>query len=133
MNYSETTWVLGLLMSLVIVGVMGVLAVVGARRGGRSGAPARVVAVAFGVYGLIFLFFMLSYRTWATDPAGPLVWGLPAPTVWLLVGIFQLPWILVFVLMGKYEAWTLRPDDMAAFRALARRREDRTADDMGGS
>jgi len=108
-------WALGTAAGVLMVGVMGFLGVIGVRRHGRLGTPGRWVASGFAVYGLVFVALMVSYRAYVTQGSTDLVFGVPTPTLWLLLGIWQLPWVLVGLLVYNYRRWTLSPDDQARF------------------
>lgn len=123
MTYEHPTWTVGLLGGVLMMLLMGLLAALGARKNGRFGRGSAWMAAGFGVYALVFVGFMLSYQEYAAGGSDDLLFGFPPPTLWLLIGIFQLPWILVFVLVRNYERWTLTADDLARFNAQVRHRQ----------
>ncbi len=123
MKGTQTEWVLGVVTGILMPALFGLLGLVGIGRRRRSGGAGKWLIGGFAAYAVVFVGLMMSYRDYVADGGIGRMLGLPTPTVWLLLGVWQLPWVLVAAFMFNYERWTLSADDLERFQTLVRRSE----------
>ena len=98
------------------------------RRDGGAGRPeARRAFFAGGlVLQGVFLALVLSYRGFMEDPLGRgLVLGFPAPTAWMMYGIWGVPLILVALYVWRFDSWIWSAGDEEEFHRLVKAYGDR--------
>lgn len=89
--------------------------------------PALVpVLVAGGVFVAIFVMLFISYRGYMDDPSPKLFLSLPAPTAWMIYGVWLFPVTFVFLYRRYFDNWFLTDEDMDRFNAIIA--EQRPAD-----
>lgn len=110
----------GLAFALLQVCLFGGLLLLGLRRGVERVLP-RYLPVVFGLslLALAFVFLFSAYSSYAENPAAsPIVFGFPAPSAWMLFGVWWTPLFLIVLYHRKFEAWVFSSADEAAFREL---------------
>ena len=113
---------LGAAQAALFVGCFA-LALRPADRRGRLGL-ACWTGLALYEAGWALLFWL--YRGFAADPTGPLLGALPAPTAWMLYGLWPLPLWFAWLFWRHFDSAFLSESDLARFRArLAQLREGR--------
>lgn len=125
-DHAGSWWALGLVAGLLTVALLGALAMLGVRRLGRPGRAVAAMAACFAAYGLVFVGLMLSAQGYAAGGSPELTYGFPAPTLWLLVGVWHMPAIAAALLWARYDRWTMTPEDERRFEALVADRRART-------
>lgn len=112
---------LGWLVALGQASLFTGLLVLGIRRGQRP-VPGRGVFLAGLVaYLAVFSLLMLSYRTFMRDPAGAadrIFLSFPAPTAWMLYGVWIVPLVFLVLYMVLFEDWIYGPEEERKFQQL---------------
>lgn len=68
-----------------------------------------------------FLALVLSYRGFMEDPlGGGLVLGFPAPSAWMMYGVWGAPLILVLLYVWRFESWIWSAADEEEFHRLVK-------------
>ena len=115
-NIPIVKW-LSYLFGLAIIGIFGIGIYIGMLKNGRTGPAARWIIIGFVIYGLIYTGMILSY--WSYDPANPVYFGsFPAPTAWMIYGIWIFPFFFTFVYNFYFHTWYLTDEDMEKFEQL---------------
>ncbi len=123
-RHGHVFWIGAAMGILMVVFICACLAL-GMSRNGKAG-PARLpMLLSTAPFVLIFVGLFTSYREFMTAGGGPLVWGLPAPTAWMLYGAWMFPLVFVVVFLIYFDRWFVRPADLERLRkAVAQRREE---------
>jgi hypothetical protein len=114
---------LGLVFALLQVSLFGGLLLLGLRRAEEPLFP-RYLPVLGGLALLMaaFVFLFNSYRSFAVDPeASAIFLGFPAPSAWMLFGVWWTPLALVLLYMLRFDRWVYGDQEKAAFAALLER------------
>ena len=115
-------WLAGVLQILFFVG----LVLLGLRRGDRVTAGRGAVIGAAVAFLAVFTLLVRSYRGFMLQGAGAesqLFLGFPAPTAWMLFGLWTVPGVFLILYVLRFDSWILDAEALARFeRLLAQRR-----------
>ena len=98
------------------------------RRGGRLGRRAIPLLVGGAIYLATFTAMVVAYRQYALTGEADLFLGFPAPTAWMLFGVWPVPLWFLFLYVLSYDRWIFTPDDMKRFRQIVDDRRRRGED-----
>lgn len=105
-----------------ILFMMGCLAVGGRINNRFSKFHAWILAFLvtyLGIYGML----CHSYYTYIQHPENAqMVLGFPAPTAWMLYGIWFLPFLFSLVYLFQFDKFVLRPGDLERFKSLVNKK-----------
>ena len=116
-RHSNIFWA-GLAFAVTQAAFFIALLLFGIRKKGHPG-PARIpVLVAGAAFVAIFVLLFFSYRRYMDDPSPDLFLTLPAPTAWMIYGVWLFPIVFVFIYRRYFDSWFLTDEDMARFNAM---------------
>ncbi len=73
-------------------------------------------------YGAVMSLLFLSYHSYSGSTESAFWWGFPAPTAWLVYGIWGVPWVFVAYFVYSFHRSYLRNEDLARFERLLKKR-----------
>jgi hypothetical protein len=119
-------WALGLLEIGLFVALLGL----GARgRGGLRGLGWPLVVGGFA-YAVVWSALVVSYAGYAAG-SDALVLGFPAPTAWMLFGLWPVPLLFVVLYVAGFDRWVATRDDLAELERRLAEARSRAADGDG--
>ena len=107
---------LGYIVSLLMVGVMGSLVMIGVRRKGEIGPYFPWLLGSFIIMALIFSGLAWSYSGYLRGDTDAIIGGYPAPTAWMIYGVWLFPLILITLFVVTFDRWFLSKEDLGEFR-----------------
>lgn len=110
-------WLTALLQAALFVGLL----VLGIRRGARPVPGRRVFLLGLAIYLAVFSLLFLSYRRFMASPqdaVDEVFWSFPAPTAWMLYGVWIAPIVFVGLYMVLFEDWIYGGAEEKKFREL---------------
>ena len=113
---SDKTVGFGLAFVVLILTVMGLFVAQGYRKH-AGGGPMRWLLGGFIGYGLVFGGLVLAYRSYASGDIS-FFGGFPAPSAWMVYGVFLFPWVLVILYVRNFDRWIYSSEDAARFQTL---------------
>jgi len=127
-EHPATLW-LGYVMGLLMIGIMAVAVWIGLRKRDRATPLNRWMRAAFVGYALVFTALTVTYASYTGDPETAFFGGFPAPTAWMIYGMWLFPLLFVGLYMALFDRWVLTEDDLARFQELveAKRQQGGTA------
>ena len=117
-------WAFGALQ----IGLFAACFALGLRRADGLGPLRRPLLVGLALYLALWTALVVSYGAYARDPGGALFGAFPAPTAWLVYGLWPFPLWFAWLYLRHFDERVLRDDDLRRFRArlaaLAEARSD---------
>ena len=120
----ETLW-LGYFMGLAILAVTAALVLLGVSKKGRGGALGRSLLAGFVCLGLIFTGLVVSYARYAAGNQDSFFGGLPAPTAWMIYGVWLFPMLMILVCSFHFDRWYFSEEDQRSIAELLRSKRAR--------
>jgi hypothetical protein len=120
---------LGALFGFLQIAFFGVCFALGMRRRGSLGPVARPLALALLGYAAVFAALLVSYRRFLMDETPALVLGFPAPTAWMLFGLWPVPLLFVWIYLRHFDGWVVDEAEIERVLALGRDDADRPRGD----
>ena len=77
------------------------------------------------VYAGVFCALMLSYLEFLEGGPLEIVGGLPAPTAWMMYGVWLFPWVYIVALVVTFDDSYFPPESEARLRELLKTKEQR--------
>ena len=115
---APTRW-LSYFFGLFVIGVFGLSMAVGYRK--KSG-PANVkywLWAGYAAYALIYTGMVVSYWRYIGGQSDTIYFlGVPAPTAWMLFGIWLFPFFFTVLYIYFFDRWVITPEELARFREL---------------
>ena len=115
--------ILGYAILVVMLGIMGIAVLTGLKKYGKSGPWLSWIVAGFVLYALVFLGLTLSYWDYTQGNTDTYLGGYPAPTAWMIYGVWFFPVLIAALLILKFDQWFLTEDDLQAFRQLLEERK----------
>jgi hypothetical protein len=115
----ETLW-LGYFMGLAILAVMAALVWMGVGKKGQLGVLGRWLGAGFVCLGLIFTALVTSYARYGAGDQDSFFGGLPAPTAWMLYGLWLFPMLMILAGSIYFDRWYFTEEDQRSIEALMR-------------
>ncbi|MEM9723514.1 MAG: hypothetical protein AAGA10_29880 [Bacteroidota bacterium] len=81
-------------------------------------------AVGMVAYYTVFFFLLSSYGSYHIGENPTFFGGLPAPSAWMMYGIWFIPVLISGVYIVKFSDWVLSPEEHEAFQEIVRRRKN---------
>ncbi len=106
----------GYLTGLLVIWMLGATSMVGIRSDDRRGQ--RLMIGATLVYAATFVGMAMSYSRYAAEGFTGTVLGFPAPTAWMIYGMWHIPWLMVFVYVLLWDSVSMPPKSRERFAAL---------------
>lgn len=108
---------------ILIIVMIGICLLIGVRETAKMLRTWIVVGTI--VYMMVFGALMLSYLEFLKG--GPLVifGGLPAPSAWMLYGVWLFPWVFIIAFVVTFDDVYFPPESEARFRELLNAKEQR--------
>lgn len=107
-------WFFGLCQIVIFIAALSL----GMRKENGLG-PVRAPLLAGGaVFATIFTLLFLSYRDYMRGEETAIVLGFPAPTAWMVYGVWLFPLFFAVLYLRAFDAWYLTEADRARFDAL---------------
>lgn len=101
----------------------------GGQRNGRLG-PLRIPLLIGGIaYAATFTALVYAYQSYMLEQTHTMFLALPAPTAWMIYGIWPVPMVFMFLYMFTFDSWTFRDEDMARFREILAQQGNADGDD----
>ena len=119
------TLVAGVAVTTLMLASFWLFALLGLIREGRIGPIGRWMTAAFAGYGLVFAGLLAAYRQYL-DGATTIVGGFPAATAWVFYGVAFYPWIMLVLLVWRFDKWFFTPRDQERFAALVAQQRARS-------
>ena len=105
--------------ALVQVAFFTGLLLLGIRRPGQPLSRYRPILVVGALYALVFAGLFRSYHAYLRDPmADSLFLGVPAPTAWMLLGVWWTPLLLVWFYERRFADWVFSDADQERLTQL---------------
>ncbi len=110
-------WIIGLSFGLAIIGIFGVTLYIGGHRQDAQKRKSifRSFAIGMLAYFGIFLLLMNSYQQYHQAGDAPYFLGYPAPTAWMIYGIWLIPLVFTTMYVVKFDDWVLSPEEVEEF------------------
>ena len=86
-----------------------------------------VMVIGLIIYVGIFSFGFASYLGYIQNVCFKVFLGFPAPTAWMLYGIWFFPLFFTFLYVKKFNDWVLKPDDYQRLQEIVKRRNNGSA------
>ncbi len=111
---------LGYVMGVLMIAIMAVAVWIGLRK--RDGATPlnRWMMAAFAGYALVFTALVAAYASYTGSPEAVFFAGFPAPTAWMIYGMWLFPLVFVGLYMALFDRWVLTDQDLARFDDLVK-------------
>lgn len=121
-------WV-GLAFGLLQIAFFVTAIAFGGRKANRVG-PLRTPIILFGlIYAAVFTAMVIAYRGY-TETANPALYlNLPAPTAWMMYGVWGFPLVFMFLYLARFDDWTFTDADLERFKALVAEQQHQEAGD----
>ena len=113
-------WALGLLEICLFIGLLAL----GMRHRQVLGKRKWPLLLGGLLYGTVFTLLILSYQSYANSPFQPLFLSMPAPTAWMLYGLFGIPLYFHVLYVVSFDRWVLTPEDLERFHRLVAERRN---------
>jgi len=81
-----------------------------------------VMVIGLILYVGIFSLGFASYLRYIQNDSFRVFLGFPAPTAWMLYGIWFFPLFFTFIYVIKFNDWVLKPEDYQLLKKIMRRR-----------
>ena len=114
-------WAFGMLQALFFVTCVAL----GARRRGRLDSVKRPLIAGTLLYVAVFTGLMMAYRNYIAEGAHALLWVFPAPTAFMIYGLWPVPIFFVLLYIWSFDRWIYRPEDEEKFRQIMESRQQR--------
>ena len=112
-------WATGLLI-IVMIGICLLIGVAPTAKWLRRWIVGGTVA-----YALVFCALMLSYLEFLEGGPLEIFGGLPAPTAWMMYGVWLFPWVYIIALVVTFDHSYFPPESEARLRELLNTKERR--------
>ncbi|MCH8961747.1 MAG: hypothetical protein IH820_10625 [Bacteroidetes bacterium] len=111
---------LGYVMGVLMIAIMAVAVWIGLRK--RDGATPlnRWMMAAFAGYALVFTALVAAYASYTQGHETAFFGGFPAPTAWMIYGMWLFPLVFVGLYMALFDRWVLTDQDLARFDDLVK-------------
>ncbi len=115
---SSTKW-LSFLFGLFILGVFGMCLAIGYRKRGQIGAIRKWLIIGIVSYIGVYTMMVISYWNYI-DGVGETTYflGVPAPTAWMLYGVWFFPLFFTILYIRKFDEWVITPEELERFHEL---------------
>ena len=110
--------IMGYMILAMMLGIMCTAILMGMKKYGKPSPGQRWIIVGFILYGLVFLALTLSYWNYTQGNIASLWGGYPAPTAWMIYGVWLFPVLIVVLFIIKFDQWFLSADDLETFKHL---------------
>ena len=70
----------------------------------------------------VFICLLISYSSYHSTGSSPFFGGFPAPSAWMLYGIWFVPLLISFIYIFKFKEWVLTPEELKEFERIVERR-----------
>ena len=96
---------------------------------GKNFSRKKLIVMVIGLimYVGIFSFGFASYLRYINNDCFRVFLGFPAPTAWMLYGIWFFPLFFTFLYVKKFNDWVLKPDDYQRLQEIVKRRNNGSA------
>jgi hypothetical protein len=127
-RHAVTFWI-GWVFAMLCIVFFVVCVLLGAERGGSLGPFKVPFAIGTVLYAAIFSCVLFTYHGYmgAASPDGFL--GFPAPTAWMMYGVWPIPIYFVVLYSLYFDRWYFTAEDEARFEALLAENGQGTAQD----
>ena len=115
-----TLWV-GLLTGLLVIVMIGLCLLVGVAPQARG--LKRWIVGCTVAYALVFCGLMASYLDFLEGGPLHIVGGLPAPSTWMMYGVWLFPWVYILGYVATFHTSYFPPESEERFRDILRSKE----------
>ena len=115
----ETLW-LGFAIGLLMIALMAVCVWIGLRREGKGTPLSRWMMIGFVGYGAVFTAMCAYYHLYTSGHAVGFFGGFPAPTAWMIYGMWLFPLLFVALFLFQFDRWIFSEADLKRFQDLVR-------------
>jgi len=114
-QYAHSRW-LGYLFGLGIIGVLGSLVLIGVRKKARSTSLTKYVYTGLITYLLVFSGMVISHWNYAANDGGTFFASMPAPTAWMIFGVWFVPLIITVAFILRFEDSVISDEEITEFK-----------------
>ncbi len=98
----HTRW-LGYLYGITIILLFGTFLIIGNRKKGKVTSIGKWIGVAIVIYLIVFTLMVVSHWSYSDNDGGPFALMMPAPTAWMIYGVWFVPLIITIAYIFKFE------------------------------
>ena len=117
---SSPHWAIGLSFGLAIIGIFGVTLYIGGHR--QDPQKRKSIFRAFGIgmlaYFGVFLLLINAYQHYHQTGVTPYFLGYPAPSAWMIYGIWLVPLVFTTMYVMKFDDWVLSAEEVEEFKRI---------------
>ncbi len=125
----ETLW-LGYSMGLAILAVMAALVLMGVGKNGPGNMLGKWLGAGFICLGLIFTCLVASYARYGAGHEDSFFGGLPAPTAWMIYGVWLFPMLMILACSYHFDRWYFTEEDQRLIEEVMRSKRSREEDPL---
>lgn len=118
-------WAFGLLQILFFTALLAL----GARRGGKLGRFRMPIIIGGIAYVAVWTLLVVAYRAYMLGDNRELYLGFPAPTAFMIYGIWLVPFIFVVLYLLNFDRAYFTAEDAKRFDELLEAKKSRDAED----
>lgn len=127
-NYGSSFAILSYLFGFGVIGTLCFFVFIGAYKNGKLGAIRIGLSIGAILYLIVYSILFMSYLSYANPNSEvQFVGGWPAPTAWMMYGMWATPLIFVMLYSFKFRDWILSEEDEKRFQELKAKRKERIA------
>jgi len=110
----HTRW-LGYFFGLAIIGVFGSFLFLGNRKKEKLTPIKKWLWIGLILYTLVYTGMVLSHWSYVANDGGPFFMSMPAPTAWMIFGVWFVPIIITLTYIIKFEDWIISDKEIKDF------------------
>jgi hypothetical protein len=110
----HTRW-MGYLFGLAVIGVFGSFLFLGNRKKGQLTPMKKWLWIGLGLYTMVYTCMVVSHWNYVANDGGPFILSMPAPTAWMIIGVWFVPIIITLTYIIKFEDWIISDDEIKEF------------------
>ena len=118
----HTRW-LGYLFGLGIIALFGIMLLVGNRKKGKFTSIRPWLIIGLIIYTLVYTGMTVSHWSYSLNEGGPFILSMPAPTTWMIVGVWFVPFIITIAYILKFEDAVISDQEIEEFERFIEERE----------
>ncbi len=115
----HTRW-LGYFYGLGIIFLFGVFLLIGNRKKGKLTSIGKWILIGIGAYLLFYTMMVLSHWSYSDNDGGDFILMMPAPTAWMIYGVWFVPLIITAAFVFKFEEAIISDEEIASFEAYVK-------------
>lgn len=121
----EKVFALGVAFGILEIVFFSVCLALGVSRKGKVGKLAIPIAIGAALHVATFLALIVTYRTYQAGGEHALFLGLPAPTAWMMYGIWWVPMYFILLYIVAFDRYVFNEADLKRFNEILDKRDRR--------